>query len=253
MATTGSRDRRPLALLLVAAAAVGLLGCRPSAVRPTCPDADVVLLASWGAWLVGAYLVGAVAVTLGTQLASGTAIQVAPRRLQAAIERGLGLAVAGTVLAQPAVALAQAPHPRPVAPGDPVRPQLSADWPALQPTRASAAGAERTTRLAHHRHARRPVLAPRPTDAAPPTGVAPRTGVAPPTSRPAPHAARVVVRAGDSLWTIAATRLGRGVPAHRVAAEWPRWWAANRTLIGSDPDLIHPGQRLQPPDPRSIR
>lgn len=59
-----------------------------------------------------------------------------------------------------------------------------------------------------------------------------------------------VVRPGESLWGIATTALGaRGLPATdpAVAAEWPRWYAANSTLIGPDPDLIRPGQILTPP------
>jgi resuscitation-promoting factor RpfA len=62
----------------------------------------------------------------------------------------------------------------------------------------------------------------------------------------------VVVRPGDTLWTLAATRLGDGDPAHErdvraVAAAWPRWWHANRAVVGPDPDLIRPGQVLHPP------
>lgn len=64
----------------------------------------------------------------------------------------------------------------------------------------------------------------------------------------APVDAVVVVR-GDTLWDIAARHLGPGAAVEAVAAEWPRWYAANRALIGPDPDLILPGQLLQPPPP----
>jgi nucleoid-associated protein YgaU len=57
----------------------------------------------------------------------------------------------------------------------------------------------------------------------------------------------VVVRPGDTLWTIAARRLGTTATPALTAATWPRWYAANRPLIGPDPDLILPGQRLVPP------
>jgi hypothetical protein len=57
----------------------------------------------------------------------------------------------------------------------------------------------------------------------------------------------VVVRRGDSLWAIVAAHLGPQASAAEIAAEWPRWYAANRTVIGPDPDLLHPGQRLRPP------
>jgi nucleoid-associated protein YgaU len=59
----------------------------------------------------------------------------------------------------------------------------------------------------------------------------------------------VVVRRGDTLWDIAARHLGPHAPAAEVAAEWPRWHAANVTVIGPDPDLLLPGQRLLPPRP----
>lgn len=58
---------------------------------------------------------------------------------------------------------------------------------------------------------------------------------------------RVTVRAGDSLWAIAARSLGPHATDPAVAATWPRWWAGNRSVIGPDPDLLRPGQRLQPP------
>ncbi|MDQ2751301.1 MAG: hypothetical protein M3Y44_17510 [Actinomycetota bacterium] len=86
--------------------------------------------------------------------------------------------------------------------------------------------------------------------ASPPT--APRT-VPPPGShaaqpaRPAPANGAVVVRPGDCLWEIAAAQLGHGGTPARTAAAWPRWYAANRAVIGADPNLIRPGQRLAPP------
>jgi hypothetical protein len=61
----------------------------------------------------------------------------------------------------------------------------------------------------------------------------------------------VHVRAGDSLWLIAARRLGPSADASRVAATWPRWYRANRAVIGDDPDLIIPGQLLTPPSASS--
>jgi hypothetical protein len=57
-----------------------------------------------------------------------------------------------------------------------------------------------------------------------------------------------VVRRGDSLWTIAARHLGPEATAAEVAHEWPRWYAANRHLIGDNPGLILPGQVLVAPD-----
>jgi len=75
-------------------------------------------------------------------------------------------------------------------------------------------------------------------------------GAAAPDSRPDPPptpARSVRVRPGDSLWLITAHRLGPGAEAADIAADWPRWYATNRAVIGDDPDLIRPGQVLTAP------
>jgi hypothetical protein len=59
--------------------------------------------------------------------------------------------------------------------------------------------------------------------------------------------AMVTVRRGDSLWSIAARHLGPGASDAEIALAWPRWYAANRDLIGTDPDHLLPGQQLCPP------
>jgi len=53
--------------------------------------------------------------------------------------------------------------------------------------------------------------------------------------QPALHATYVTVARGDTLSGIAA--------AHGVS--WPRLWAGNRSVLGSDPDAITPGQVLR--------
>jgi hypothetical protein len=65
-----------------------------------------------------------------------------------------------------------------------------------------------------------------------PEAVAP---VAPPVGMPA--ATTVRVSPGDTLWDLAARRLGAG-------ASWPAIYALNRDVIGPDPGVITPGQRL---------
>lgn len=69
---------------------------------------------------------------------------------------------------------------------------------------------------------------------------------APATARPAADEV-IVVRAGDTLWDIAAHALGEQATDQDVAEAWPRWYAANRSTIGDDPDLIRPGQELVAP------
>lgn len=61
----------------------------------------------------------------------------------------------------------------------------------------------------------------------------------------------VVVQPGDSLWLIAERALGpqRGSDPAAVDAAWREWYRTNRAVIGADPDLILPGQRLSPPRP----
>ena len=58
---------------------------------------------------------------------------------------------------------------------------------------------------------------------------------------------RTVVSAGDSLWALAAADLGPQATDTEIAAHWPRWYERNRAVIGNQPDLILPGQVLEPP------
>jgi nucleoid-associated protein YgaU len=55
-----------------------------------------------------------------------------------------------------------------------------------------------------------------------------------------------VVEAGDSLWLIAESVLGKDGSDAQVAAEVERLWQLNAGRIGTgDPDLIYPGQELR--------
>ncbi len=94
----------------------------------------------------------------------------------------------------------------------------------------------------------------------PDPGWTPQPPPAPPSTRPgdvslvsaAAGAGRavedhVVVRRGDTLWAIAERHLGRRADPAQIAREWPRWYAANRQVIGDDPDRLQPGQLLRPP------
>ena len=64
--------------------------------------------------------------------------------------------------------------------------------------------------------------------------------------------AEVVVLRGDSLWSIVARRLGPEATDAEVAGEWPRWYAANRSVIGDDPDVLLPGQVLHAPRAEAV-
>lgn len=63
----------------------------------------------------------------------------------------------------------------------------------------------------------------------------------------APDSGTVVVRRGDCLWDLVARHLGGDATDAEVANAWPRWYAANRAVIGSDPDVLRPGQVLRIP------
>jgi nucleoid-associated protein YgaU len=58
----------------------------------------------------------------------------------------------------------------------------------------------------------------------------------------------VVVRRGDTLWSLAERHLGPGATNGEIAVEWPHWFTANRAVIGDDPDHLVPGERLRPPE-----
>jgi resuscitation-promoting factor RpfA len=59
----------------------------------------------------------------------------------------------------------------------------------------------------------------------------------------------IVVRRGDTLWSLAERHLGPGATDGEIAVEWPHWFRANRAVIGHDPDHLLPGERLRPPQP----
>ncbi len=75
-------------------------------------------------------------------------------------------------------------------------------------------------------------------------------GSAPPPGHGPPAASAegelITVRAGDSLWSIAESELGADASLGEVDQRWRALYAANRSAIGTDPDLITPGQQLRP-------
>ena len=68
----------------------------------------------------------------------------------------------------------------------------------------------------------------------------PAGGIAPASTGAATGAGTYTVQSGDSLSKIAREKLGDG-------NRWREIYDANREVIGDDPDLIKPGQRLRIP------
>ena len=71
----------------------------------------------------------------------------------------------------------------------------------------------------------------------------------PPPASPEAMGRPHVVVPGESLWSIVRDH-SPGADDATTGAEVSRWHDANRDVIGPDPDLIHPGQHLDPPGAR---
>jgi hypothetical protein len=148
----------------------------------------------------------------------------APGRVRATCPAGvrrLILGACGALLVAPAAAPVTAPLVAPYAAAAPV-------WP----------GQDRTPRG--------PALDGLPLPARPPTP-ARRHRPAPAPAPPSPAGAVVVVRPGDSLWSIARAMLPPTASGAAVQRRVRALYLANRSLIGEDPDLIRPAQRLRVP------
>ncbi len=65
-----------------------------------------------------------------------------------------------------------------------------------------------------------------------------------PRAHPQPAPRTRVVLPGDSLWSLSADLLGPGASPARLDRTWRRIARLNRDVVGADPDLIHPGDRL---------
>jgi nucleoid-associated protein YgaU len=82
------------------------------------------------------------------------------------------------------------------------------------------------------------VAAPKPAPTPTPTKVAPTVSPTTATKQTTPTSLTYTVVKGDTLWKIA-RRFG--------FSHWSPIYEANRSVIGSDPNLIKPGQRLRIP------
>ena len=203
-------------------------------------DTAAARLAGAGLWIVAVWLGIGVLAVLTSELPGGvgrSAARLAAVALPHVVLRMLAGAAGLGVLIAPVAATAQRAPSAPTAPAWPSSAAPTAPaWPTAAPARAPA---------------------PRPASRHSPADHPAHHPAHHPVNRPAAHPARgparrvpVSVRAGDSLWSIAADHLpaGHRSPA-RVAASWPRWYAANRGVIGADPDHIETGQHLIPPHP----
>ena len=72
-------------------------------------------------------------------------------------------------------------------------------------------------------------------------------------STPAVSLRHHLVKPGESPWSISAATLPAGASAADVAASSAAWYDTNRTVIGANPNLIHPGQDLVAPEPEAAR
>ena len=81
--------------------------------------------------------------------------------------------------------------------------------------------------------------------ATPPSTASPTPAASVATGQGAPP---YVVRAGDSLWAIAARELPRDASNAQIARRWQEWYAVNRAVIGASPDHLEIGQRLSAPE-----
>jgi nucleoid-associated protein YgaU len=226
------------------------------AVASSGPDssADVLILCvaavgmTLSAWLGIGLAVSALAALPGAfgKAAAIVAAYVAPALVRRAAAVALGTALSAT--AAPALAHADGISPIRTSPTstasvshdlppDPAFVATGASTPATSLQEAAdTGGADAYPHPAHLPASAPRISAPLATDLGPLGG--PQHQADPST---------VTVVRGDSLWRIAARHLGPGATDAEVALEWPRWYAANRAVIGPDPAIIHAGQVLTVP------
>lgn len=211
----------------------------------------VAVVAAGAAWVLLTWLAAVTLLTVVMTAAAGVGARAQVRVAAAtpAVARRLATALLGvSVLGAPLAAAAPAG-------ARPVVAVVTRDHaqPSVTPTRAGVPDLDRPAARVPARS-----VAPLPAGWTPdrPVATARRSTTAEASVRlvtGALHAERaapdgvVVVRRGDTLWGIAARHLGPEASAAEVAEEWPRWYAANRAVIGDDPDLLAPGDRLRPP------
>lgn len=203
---------RPLAVAALATTLAGsLLALLLPAVVPTGPGFVPVLVAGCAAAgsLGTAWLWVLSLLVLHDVLRGRTVRDGVPRAVRRVVLAACGLSLASS-LAAPAYA-------------DPGGPDVLAGLPLPDRTTTTT---QWIGSLARERHQAPP---------APAVGDRPAAG------------AEVRVAPGDTLWQLAADELGAGAGPEAVERRWREIYAANRDVVGADPDLIRPGQRLSLP------
>lgn len=216
-------------------------------------------------WVAAALLCAVAASAPGPLGSAGRAVarRVMPRAVRVVVLSSIGLAVAGTPgLAQASTSSPSAGSSVGANAGD----ALASDGPGAGLQSADAGGGAHVAAPLKPASLRRagdvaigwprtdasasatPRIGWPATPAAPAAAAHARTHRHPTPQRRSSIPARPVrVAAGDSLWLIAAHRLGATATQADIAAAWPEWYAANRAVIGSDPDHIEPRQHLSAP------
>lgn len=264
-----------LLLLNLFAAALTLTGAAMTqAARHPESDTFAALLVAVAGWaLLGALVwLQLIVVTLGIETLSRGRVRAggwlgAPAGLRRTLLTLCGtVALAGSTLAGPAHAdptptpatpstQSSATPPGPATPSDPVSADTSEADPSPDPPLPAPERPASGDRLERLNPGHSPSATPRRPTQPPPqarTG-SQRSGPAHPTSRPPGQpegrAERtVLVRRGDTLWDLAASRLPSTASLAEVAGATQALYDANRDQLG-DPDLIRPGQRLRLPAP----
>lgn len=179
-------------------------------------DAALAALAGALLWLAALWLAAGLAATLLGVLpgpAGGLARAIAGRTVPAALRRAI-LAAAGASLVISPLTCTPAVAAGGIASQPTIASQPAPGWPADPPAPSW------------------------PLDPAEP-------------ARPAEPAEPVIVRPGQSLWTITADQLGPRATNSQISLEWPYWYRANRAAIGADPNLLRPGTELIAPSGRT--
>ncbi|MEA5453107.1 hypothetical protein SPF06_00090 [Sinomonas sp. JGH33] len=213
--------------------------------------------ARWAGAVSPAFMRRLTLAVLGMSLVTGTAAQAAPDSLDPAWAP-MTPATATSAASVPGAQTTQVPPPTPYSapeappPSDnvpraesPAPREPPAEAVASEDAPAPATGAAVTSSEYHPRSAEDPIEpAWTPTSPEPSNSPLLRTETRPVATG---GTGAVEVRPGDSLWTIVGRQLGPGATELDVAEAWPRWFDANREVIGNDPDVIRPGQLLTPP------